>query len=68
MTSTKSVTFAAGENFQLPPKGAARYLAIDDPESGRRHHVEIYSPRKLHPSKRNAYVWAADDLKKVRTQ
>jgi hypothetical protein len=63
MTSTKSVTFAAGENFQLPPDGAARYLAIDDPESGRRHHGEIYSPRKLHPSKRNADVRAADDLK-----
>jgi len=39
---------------------------LRDPESGRRYHVEIYSPSKLHPSKRNAYVWAADDLRMVR--
>jgi len=48
-----------------PPAGAARYLAIEDPQ-GKRHHVEMYSPTRLHPFDRNnVNIWAAFDLRQV---
>ena len=55
----------AGKSLGLPRPDTARYLAIDSPTSGR-HHVELYNPQLLHPtSKRNAFIWAANDLRQV---
>jgi hypothetical protein len=51
-------------DFNLPPTGAARYLAIDT-NDGKRHHVEMYSPERLHPEKGNYSIWSAYNLNKV---
>ena len=51
--------------FNLPKENTARYLAIDVPDGGR-HHIELYSPHLLHPTKQNVTIWAAYDLREVR--
>ena len=57
--------------FRLPPAEAPRYLAIEtrsDPMGPmKKHHVEMYNPQLLHPTKRdNVFIWAAHDLREVR--
>ena len=51
--------------FNLPRDDTARYMAIDNHDCGVRHHVELFTPLRLSPDRRNTCIWAAHDLREV---